>query len=748
VLALLTFSLTVESIMRGPALVGQAPRGLRWSADSSLLRFTWAKPDGKGEPEFRDYQVKKDGSGLGPGTTPETEEDRIVRLDQTASGQVLTSQGGSLFLRDNSKTEARKLPIEDARQAIFIEDGKAIAFFRGGDIYRADITDGKTVQLSHLVIPTPLTTPAPETSEAEKSLTEANAKLFKAFSPSGTRSANSRGGGRGFGGLRGGGSGATGGIAITIPAGRRAGATSVSPSGKFAAVGVTEDGPAARVAEVPSYVTRSGYAEMLSTYAKVGGHGGRDNLLIVDLTSGATITYAPPRPGSLRGQKWSPDGQTLAVWVDSEDHKDAWLVAYDAATKSTKTLYTEHDDGWVGGPTHDYLQWTPEGRLVFGTENEGFANLWTMKPDGSDSHALVGGKFEVSDVTVDRARNRFVFVSSAGSPFKRHVDAVPFTGGPVTKLIDLSADEDAAYAVAPDGTLAVVRSSPARPAELWVEDKQITHTPTEEWLSYPWIEAPIVQIPSRDGTMVPAKLFKPKKWKKGGPAVLFVHGAGYLQNVYEGWSHYFREMMFNHLLLEKGYMVLDVDFRASAGYGKAWRTAIYRNMGGKDLEDNVDGAKWLTSTYGVDPKRIGLYGGSYGGFITLMAMFRAPDVFAAGAALRPVADWRNYHGGYTSPILNNPQDDPEAYQRSSPINFAEGLKGSLLICHGMVDTNVHFQDSVRLTERLIELGKKNWSLAPYPVEDHAFTRPESWTDEYSRILEMFDRTIGPGWKKK
>lgn len=745
-LALLTFSLTVESIMRGPALVGQAPRALRWSADSQILRFSWAKPDGKGEPDFDEYEVKRDGSGLRTRSTPETTEDRFVRIDQTADGAVLLSQAGSLYLRDNTKTEARKLPIDDARQAVFVDGGKALAFLRGGDLYRADIADGKAVQLTHFVIPSP-TTPAAtaETSEAEKALAESTAKLFKAFSPSGSRGSSGRVRGP-FGGPRSG-SGATGGVAINIPAGRRVGPTTISSSGKFASVEITEDGPAARTAEVPSYVTRSGYTEMIPTYAKVGGHGGRDGLLVVDLADGSTIAWNAPRPASIGGERWSPDGQTLVFWADSEDHKDAWLVAFDAASKATKTLYTEHDDAWVGGPTHDYLQWTPEGRLVFGTENDGFANLWSMKADGSDSKPLVAGKFEVSDITMDRARNRFVFVSSEGSPFKRHVDAVPFAGGPVTKLIELSADEDAAYSVAPDGTLAVVRSSPARPAELWIGDKQITHTPTDEWLSYPWIEAPIVQIPARDGAMVPGKLYKPKKWKKGGPAVLFVHGAGYLQNVYEGWSHYFREMMFNHLLMEKGYMVLDLDFRASAGYGKAWRTGIYRHMGGKDLDDNVDGVKWLVKTYGVDPRRVGLYGGSYGGFITLMAMFKEPDVFAAGAALRPVADWRNYHGGYTSPILNNPQDDPQAYQVSSPINFVEGLKGALLICHGMVDTNVHFQDSVRVTERLIELGKKNWTLAPYPVEDHAFTRPESWTDEYSRILDLFERTIGPGWKK-
>ena len=224
--------------------------------------------------------------------------------------------------------------------------------------------------------------------------------------------------------------------------------------------------------------------------------------------------------------------------------------------------------------------------------------------------------------------------------------------------------------------------------------------------------------------------------------MVFVHGAGYLQNVFHGWSYYYREYMFHHLLMENGYAVLDIDYRASAGYGSAWRTAIYRHMGGKDLNDVVDGAKYMVRELGAAPDRLGVYGGSYGGFITLMAMFTTPDIFKSGAALRPVGDWANYHHGYTSPILNTPKEDPEAYKVSSPINFVEGLKGNLLICHGMVDSNVQFQDSVRIVEKLIELGKQNWSVAPYPVEDHAFVRPESWTDEYRRIFNLFETTIG------
>nr|MBP7475592.1 S9 family peptidase [Pyrinomonadaceae bacterium] len=216
---------------------------------------------------------------------------------------------------------------------------------------------------------------------------------------------------------------------------------------------------------------------------------------------------------------------------------------------------------------------------------------------------------------------------------------------------------------------------------------------------------------------------------------------GYLQNVHNWWSTYYREYMFHHLLMEKGYAILDIDYRGSAGYGRDWRTGIYRFMGGKDLTDHVDGAQYLVSEHGVDAKRIGIYGGSYGGFITLMALFTTPDVFAAGAALRPVTDWAHYNHGYTSNILNLPQSDQEAYRKSSPIYHAAGLKGALLISHGMVDVNVHYQDSVRLAQRLIELRKENWELASYPVEDHGYVQPTSWADQYKRIFKLFETNL-------
>ena len=172
-----------------------------------------------------------------------------------------------------------------------------------------------------------------------------------------------------------------------------------------------------------------------------------------------------------------------------------------------------------------------------------------------------------------------------------------------------------------------------------------------------------------------------------GGGVIFVHGAGYLHNVHNYWSSYYREYQFNHFLAANGYTVLDIDYRGSAGYGAEWRTGIYRWMGGKDLSDQVDGARYMVASEGVDPARIGLYGGSYGGFITLMGLFTAGDTFKSGAALRSVTDWAHYNHGYTSRILNLPHEDEEAYERSSPIYFAENFRPDqhLVMLHGMVD---------------------------------------------------------------
>ncbi|HEX8353831.1 MAG TPA: S9 family peptidase, partial [Pyrinomonadaceae bacterium] len=471
--------------------------------------------------------------------------------------------------------------------------------------------------------------------------------------------------------------------------------------------------------------------------------------------------------------QWSEDGSRAAMLARAADNKDRWVLALDPATAKTRVLASVHDDAWVGGPGSFTLGWLPDNRRVyFVSERDGWAHLYTADADAGEPAQLTSGRFEVSDVRLSADKTKFYFTSSEGSLFERHLYVMPTSGGARTRVTTMTGNNQAN--ISPDErTLAVVRSYANRPPELYLqpnrpapdqgaqatdaraansrasdppgpEVKQVTTSPIPEFFNYDWTDPAIVSFRARDGATVHGRIYKPAAaQQRGGPAVLFVHGAGYLQDVHKWWSSYYREYMFHHLLVERGYTVLSIDYRGSAGYGRDWRTGIYRHMGGKDLDDHVDAVRYLVAEHGVDPRRVGLYGGSYGGFITLMAMFTTPDIFAAGAALRPVTDWAHYNHPYTANILNDPQDDPEAYRRSSPIYFAAGLKGPLLICHGMVDTNVHFQDTVRLVERLIELRKENWELAAYPVEDHAFDRADSWADEYKRILKLFSEHLHP-----
>ena len=715
------FEMNVASIMRGYSLVGHAPRELKWSPDGKELRFSWAKGTTFGEPVYRNYVVNRDGTGL----KYSDEKQWPAAVKPVPPSKQISVTKGDIYVRDSgSKVPVRlttALNADDgARLAL---DNEAAVYTKEGKLFRLNLANASSVLLADLGLPTSV---ASGLNPSQALLSKEESELFKDIPQVGPdRSA-------------------------PAPPEKDKPDFTISPSGQFAVLNQTISPSGVRIANVPNYVTASGYTEMIPTYEKVGEPQGQSKISFVDVKSGAKVEVKPPRPWVTFRTEWSPDGKHAAVLGLSLDQKDQWIYGFDAASETVTQLWDEHDDAWVSGPGLGALGWLPDSSGVFfESEKTGYAQLMIVDPLGKNPTALTAGNYEVSDVRPSVDKKHLMFLSSAGSPAKRHLDEIPITGGQPHKLADLSADDNSTFAIAPNGKdIAVVRSTTNRPPELFINGVQVTRSPTDEWLAGPWTSPPIVMVPARDGAKVPAHLYKPKNWKPGGPAVLFVHGAGYLQNVYDGWSYYWREYMFNHLLMEKGYAVLDMDYRGSAGYGKAWRTAIYRHMGGKDLDDEVDGAKWLIKTLGVDKRRIGMYGGSYGGFMTLMAMFTQPDVFAAGAAVRPVSDWANYNHWYTAAILNNPQDDKEAYRRSSPIYFANGLKGSLLICHGMIDTNVHFQDTVRLMERLIELHKNNWEVAPYPIEDHSFTRADSWTDEYSRILALFEKTIGSGYKAK
>ena len=460
-----------------------------------------------------------------------------------------------------------------------------------------------------------------------------------------------------------------------------------------------------------------------------------------------------PRPLMLIPGGFSSDGSQFLLTAFSRDYKDKWILLVDPETLNWTVVDHHFDEAWVqyimrNIGTSDHRAgaafWGHGGEDVFFlSDKSGYQHLYRYDPKKKKVKALTKGKFEVHHPFLSQDGKRWFFHSNRQHPGEWHFYSMPAKGGkwvrqtsePGFHRVEVSPDE---------GMMVDLFSETNRPPVLRVKRgsgswQTVYDGRSEAFKAIPWMKPQVLSYKNRDGSKVFARLYQPER--PNGAGVVFVHGAGYLQNAHKGWSGYFREFMFHNLLAREGYVVLDPDYQGSAGYGRDWRTAIYRHMGGKDLTDVVDGAAYLNKTQGVDAKRIGVYGGSYGGFITFMAMFTQPQVFAAGAALRPVTDWAYYNHWYTARILNTPQIDPEAYRRSSPIYFADGLQGDLLICHGMVDSNVQYQDVVRLSQKLIELGKTGWEMASYPVEGHGFRTPSAWHDEYRRIWELFQESL-------
>jgi dipeptidyl aminopeptidase/acylaminoacyl peptidase len=769
-----SFDLTVDSIMRGPDLVGWAPTGLRWSADSQTLYFEWRKP---AEKESATYVVGRDGGE--PRKLTDEEAHRVPpasngRWDK-AHRRVLFVDGGDIVLVDANGTRRQiTRTTGDESNPRWARQDTQITYVRDGNLFIVPVDAGAPATVTQLTDVGPKKA-EPRLTDSQKFIREEEEKLIEYLreqkeEKQRTEEKDKK---RKL-------------PALELQDRQTAADLMLSPDDAHVFVLVSERPVGVKNTIVPNYVTQSGYTEDIPGRSNVGDTQDRRLLGILNLTTGKTVwadaSFAPPvseeekpaaagatgpdaRPGrkAERDIRWSlpavsEDGKYAIAAARSADNKDRWFVTLDPETGATTVVDLLHDDAWVreagagfGGSSVQFIPGT--SRVWFLSERDGWMHLYTLDvaASGDKPKQLTSGKWEITAAELSRDGKKFYLTTTEVHPGERHLYTVGLDGGARTRVTTMTGSNEAE--ISPDeSTLALVHSYSNKPPEVYLMPnapgaaaKQVTTTPTAEWRSFRWIDPKVITFKARDGVDVYARLFTPEmigaRRDPSRPGVVFVHGAGYAQNAHRYWASYFREYMFHNLLASRGYVVLDADYRASSGYGRDWRTAIYRHMGGKDLEDVVDGAKYLVVQEKVDPRRIGVYGGSYGGFITLMAMFTTPDVFAAGAALRPVTDWAHYNHGYTSNILNVPQKDMDAYRRSSPIYFADGLKGALLICHGMVDTNVHFQDSVRLVQRLIELRKENWELALFPVENHGFTEETSWADEYKRILKLFEENL-------
>lgn len=757
--------LELETIMDDPAWIGPAVESPYWSLDGRHALFQLKRADSP----LRDlHRVGFDG-----GAAIRLADADLAGMDAPnpvfdASGQrALFLRDGDVFLRDIGTSALRQLTRSELveRDAAFMVDGR-VMYRAGTDWVVHDLGTGLAGPLAVLKAEKdPAEAPKADdlrdmqlrligTLAREKAWRDAqmarDAELRRGLS---TRIAPP----------------VYLGEAVTIAD------SALSPDGRWMLVVTQAKGSEpGRIGKMPKYVTESGYEESEDVRVRVGRNPPPGQaLVLVDLTDGtqhpldlkvlpgietdplAELRSAAgkdalkgPRALRVNAIEFTRDGTRAALMLRSVDNKDRWIAEVEREGRALASRHRLSDPGWINW-TFNEFGWLPDNRtLWYLSEEDGYSHFYTRRGDArATQHTR--GRWEFSEPVLSRDGRQVYALANRAWPGKYEIVRLDLRNGRIDELTDLGGVNG--FVLSPDEQRLLVQySKPHLPPQLGVVAAEgggfaaLTDTRSSAFKAQAWMEPQFVQVPSKHGAgTVWGKFYRPAELEPGKryPIVLFVHGAGYLQNVHMRWPQYFREQMFHQLLVENGYIVLDLDFRASAGYGRDWRNAIYRQMGHPELEDYLDGIDWLVEHQQGDRGKVGVYGGSYGGFMAFMAMFRAPDAFHAGAALRPVTDWAQYNHPYTSNILNTPDIDPEAYLKSSPIEHAEHFKGHLLIAHGMIDDNVLYQDSVRLAQRLIELRKDNWELASYPMERHAYLHPEAWFDQYRRIYKLFERVL-------
>ena len=742
-------NLTVRDIMREPSLAGMRVEGEKLSPDGRKVVFLW-NAEGKepkdlylwnGTGDAVKILSPKDLLNPNQPTPPESKlnygvtvrDDFAKARDNQLSGfewspdskRLLFVQNGDLYLLNVGANEKPKRLTKTQSPEFFARwlDDKRIIFLQSGNIFTVDTEQFSLIQLSK----------------------EANPTAF-----------------------------------ISV------GNVTTSKDGKMVAYTVS-DTSKQRGLFVPNYLDEF-------TSAPTFRRGWSEQKILVTPTDGSRdspFEIKLPRAegvSNFRAVRWAADNQSLVIDRNDKDTKRRQLFdVHNVGSKAEKVILVtdETDEKWIA-PLSGLVEPNPKdnSQILFGSEKDGsnhlyLATLERAKPQANPTgevrqenptdpgftenvkiEQLTKGKFEIEWAKWTSAE-KFIFSSTEKTPAEREFYEFDLQ----QKKYSQVDSGDRGMKISPQISenrdsrpiLLYSFSQWNQPTELQTLDvcvgcrglnmpQTITKTTPENFKKTAWAEPKFVDIPSRDGKPIKSKIYLPNGFAKTKqyPMVIFVHGAGYLQNTINGWNNYYREFMFNHILTQKGYVVLDIDYRGSAGYGRDWRTDVYDFLGGKDYEDHLDAIDFMVKNYAVDAKKIGAYGGSYGGFMAEMLAFRT-DKITCAAALRPVADWKNYYASspvYTAQRLGFPDKNPEGYKRSSPISYADGLNKPLLILHGMVDDNVHVQDSMQLIEKLMRLEKTQYFEAMlYPAENHGFTRPSSWTDEYERILSFFEKHL-------
>jgi dipeptidyl-peptidase-4 len=499
-----------------------------------------------------------------------------------------------------------------------------------------------------------------------------------------------------------------------------------------------------KVSQYPlvDFSSPSGEAEM-ERYPAAGGANPIVHIFVASLNDGATRAMDTGAETDIYIPRvnWLTDAKHVAIQRLNRTQTTLDLLIADAATGKTRTALSENDSNWIN--VSDDLTLLKDGkRFLWSSERRGYRHLHLFDLEGKQLAQLTKGEWEVSAVdAIDEAKGLVYFTATQRSPLERHLYRVALDG---TGLTRITKDEGTHTAVlAPNAaafydTYSNAATTPRQ--DLYRADgthiAAINENKVAELADYHLSPMEFITVKSRDGVELNASIIKPPDFnpQKKYPVLVYTYGGPHAQVVRNAWGG--ANFLWHELMAQKGYIIFSLDNRGSAGRGHAFETPLHFRMGAQELSDQRDGAQYLKSLSYVDANRIGIWGWSYGGHMTLHAMFEAGDDFKAGFAGGPVTDWRYYDTIYTERYLGLPQKNEKGYQDSSPVKYAAQLKGKLLIAHGTGDDNVHFANTLSVINDLIEAGKYVEVLA-FPGRGHGVSDPPARRVLMQRVTRFF-----------
>ncbi len=440
---------------------------------------------------------------------------------------------------------------------------------------------------------------------------------------------------------------------------------------------------------------------------------------------------------------WAADGKTLYVQRQSRNQKTLDLLRVDPSTGASSVVFTERAKTWLN--LHDNFRTLADGSILWSSERDGFSHLYRWQ--AGKWMQLTKGAWNVRNVVaIDEAGARIVFTGNRETPTQQGVYSVPLAGGPVTMIAEAGWWNNA-IANRAATRIIVTRSNPNQPEQtyltdatgkrlLWIEENRVEGTHPYAPYVVAHVSPQFGTIKAADGSVLHYKLFKPRL-ADGQRAPVFVQvygGPGAGRQVTEAWGSPIQQY-----LVQQGWVVFSVDGRGTPDRGKAFEDQIYRAMSGVEVEDQLAGVDWLKAQPFVDPKRIAVYGWSYGGYMALRLLQDAPGVFAAGVSGAPVTDWALYDTHYTERYMGVPQDAGGAYPKSSPLTHSDKIADPLLVIHGMADDNVVFENSTALMAKLQAAGKPFETMV-YPGQTHRVAGPGVSVHLWRTITNFLDRT--------